>query len=112
MKPTVAEVAEYMHERGWRDWEVLARKWWDHYQKIGWVCGKAKAPMKDWHAAVRTWEDGDDVVIERRDAGVEYYDAPCGLCGAPGRGEIEPDGKRLIAMCPKCHGEMERELAS
>jgi hypothetical protein len=33
---------------------------WDHYEKIGWVVGKSRAPVKNWEACARTcfafWE--------------------------------------------------------
>lgn len=50
-RPTVAEVAAYCKERKNR---VDAQKWHDHYASNGWRVGKN--PMKDWRAAVRTWE--------------------------------------------------------
>ena len=49
--PTVDEVAAYCAERGNN---VDAHAWWDFYQSKGWMVGKNK--MKDWKAAVRTWE--------------------------------------------------------
>ena len=49
--PTVEEVEAYCRERGNA---VDAGKWWDFYASKGWLVGKAK--MKDWKAAVRTWE--------------------------------------------------------
>lgn len=49
--PTVEEVAAYCAER--RN-NVDAQAWWDFYQSKGWMVGKNK--MKDWKAAVRTWE--------------------------------------------------------
>ena len=49
--PTLEEVEAYCRERGNA---VDARKWWDFYQSKGWVVGRAK--MRDWKAAVRTWE--------------------------------------------------------
>ena len=30
-------------------------KWFNHYQSNGWKVGKN--PMKDWHAAIHTWEN-------------------------------------------------------
>jgi len=33
----------------------LAAGFFDHFSANGWLVGKAKAPMKDWKAAVRTW---------------------------------------------------------
>jgi hypothetical protein len=32
-------------------------RFWDFYESKGWVIGKS--PMKDWRAAVRTWERGE-----------------------------------------------------
>lgn len=49
--PTVEEVREYCVERGNNvDPEVFV----DFYESKGWMIGKSK--MKDWKAAVRTWE--------------------------------------------------------
>ena len=53
-KPTVEEVAKYCEERGNG---INAQKFVDHYETVGWLVGKN--PMKDWRAAVRTWETRD-----------------------------------------------------
>ena len=50
-KPSLAEVTEYCLER---NNHVDPNKWIDHYTANGWKVGKN--PMKDWKAAVRTWE--------------------------------------------------------
>ena len=50
-KPTIEEVTAYCLERGRG---VDAQKWYDYYSANGWKVGKN--PMKDWKAAVRTWE--------------------------------------------------------
>lgn len=50
-KPTLEEVKSYCQER---DNKVDAEKWFDFYSSNGWKVGKN--PMKDWKAAVRTWE--------------------------------------------------------
>lgn len=50
--PTVLEVAEYCVERGNK---VDAETFVNFYTANGWVQGKGK-PIKDWKAAVRTWE--------------------------------------------------------
>ena len=50
-KPSLEEVESYCRERGGK---VEARRWYDHYEANGWLVGRAK--MKDWKAAVRTWE--------------------------------------------------------
>lgn len=49
--PSVPEVAAYCTERGNA---VDPEKFVDHYSAKGWMIGKSK--MKDWRAAVRTWE--------------------------------------------------------
>lgn len=51
-KPTVDEVAEYCQERGNN---VDPNQFIDHYEANGWKIG-GRSPMRDWKAAVRTWE--------------------------------------------------------
>ena len=50
-KPTLDEVRAYCQERGKG---VNAERWYNHYEANGWMVGRTK--MKDWKAAVRTWE--------------------------------------------------------
>ena len=50
-KPTIEEVELYCLER---NNGVDAQKWFDYYSSNGWKVGKN--PMKDWKAAIRTWE--------------------------------------------------------
>ena len=59
--PTVEEVEQYCFERNNR---VDPERFVDFYSSNGWKVGKN--PMKDWKAAVRTWEkrDGPDNVVE------------------------------------------------
>lgn len=52
--PTEAEVADYCRERGRG---VDPERWFAHYTSNGWRVGKN--PMRDWRAAVRTWERND-----------------------------------------------------
>lgn len=49
--PSITEVGAYCIERGN---EVDPQRFHDHYTSNGWMVGKNK--MKDWKAAVRTWE--------------------------------------------------------
>lgn len=51
VKPTLDEVRAYCLERGN---SVNAEAWMAHYESNGWKVGNS--PMKDWKAAVRTWE--------------------------------------------------------
>ena len=52
VKPTVAEVQTYCDER---KNNINAQHFCDYYEVRGWKVG-GKTPMKDWRAAVRTWE--------------------------------------------------------
>lgn len=49
--PTEAEVAAYISEKGW---QVNAAHWHAYYTANGWKVGRS--PMKDWRAAVKTWQ--------------------------------------------------------
>ena len=51
VKPTVEEIRAYCNKR---KNNVDADAFFDFYESKGWVIGKS--PMKDWQAAVRTWE--------------------------------------------------------
>ena len=50
-KPTLSEIEQYCIER---NNNVNAEQFFDYYESNGWKVGKN--PMKDWKAAVRTWE--------------------------------------------------------
>ena len=53
VKPTLDEVANYIQER--KSFKIVdAEKFFDFYSSNGWRVGKNA--MKDWKAAVRTWE--------------------------------------------------------
>ena len=58
--PTLEEVKEYCTERGNK---VDPERWFDYYTSNGWKVGKN--PMKDWKAAVRTWERGESKAKSR-----------------------------------------------
>ncbi len=51
VKPDKTEVYFYIQENGY---SVNVEDWFNHYESNGWKVGKN--PMKDWKAAVRTWE--------------------------------------------------------
>ena len=59
-RPTLEEVKAYCSERGNK---VDPERWFDYYTSNGWKVGKN--PMKDWKAAVRTWERGESKVKSR-----------------------------------------------
>ena len=50
-KPTVDEIKAYCRER---KNGIDPEQFWDYYESKGWLVGKTA--MKDWRAAVRTWE--------------------------------------------------------
>lgn len=50
-KPTEEEVDAYCRERGNN---ITGAEFIAHYESNGWMVGKTQ--MKDWHAAIRTWE--------------------------------------------------------
>lgn len=52
--PTLDDVSAYIRERGLN---VDAQRFLDFYTAKGWMVGKNR--MKDWKAAVRTWEKRD-----------------------------------------------------
>lgn len=59
--PTLEEITAYCRTRGNG---VNPQTWLDHYTATGWMIGKNK--MKDWKAAVRTWERND--IPQRKEA--------------------------------------------
>jgi hypothetical protein len=53
VKPTSAELRAYASEIGFSGFDP--DRFLDHYDSVGWVVGRIRAPMRDWRAAVRTW---------------------------------------------------------
>jgi hypothetical protein len=49
--PQIPEIREYITQLA--DCSVDPIAFWNHYEAVGWRVGKS--PMKDWRAAVRTW---------------------------------------------------------
>ena len=75
VKPTLEEVALYCKER--RN-AVSAQAFLSFYESNGWKVGKNA--MKDWKAAVRTWEQRDDrkpsYQPERKEVDYQVFTAP------------------------------------
>lgn len=69
VKPTAEEVAAYCRERGNG---ISGEDFVNHYEAKGWKIGTS--PMKDWKAAVRTWEQRRSASTPRRqrNPGQEY----------------------------------------
>lgn len=57
LKPTLEEITDYCNER---NNGVDAERFYNFYESKGWMIGSNK--MKNWKAAVRTWEQKDDKV--------------------------------------------------
>lgn len=74
IKPTADEVRAYCAERGNH---IDARAFVDFYAAKGWKVGNA--PMKDWKAAVRTWEKRD---AERKQAATSRPNRQRDLCSS------------------------------
>ena len=53
-KPAIEEIKIYCSEQ---KNNISAEKFFDYYEANGWMLGKCK--MKDWKAAVRSWEKND-----------------------------------------------------
>ena len=51
LPPPMQDVTDYFTEKGHPE---MAEQFYDFYESVGWMVGKNK--MKDWKAAVRTWE--------------------------------------------------------
>lgn len=72
-KPTFEEVQAYCQER---KNNVDVARWFDYYTANGWKVGKNA--MKDWRAAVRTWERGSVAATASRKTAnddAEYWEA-------------------------------------
>lgn len=60
-KPSLEEIREYCISRGN---QVDPEQFFNFYESKGWIIGKS--PMKDWRAAVRTWEKREKEVPQRK----------------------------------------------
>lgn len=83
-RPTVQEVADYCRERGN---QVDAQRFVDYYTANGWRVGKN--PMKDWKAAVRTWEKQEGLSPAPVAPRWGKPEIPKGASGQLGEAELE-----------------------
>lgn len=74
VKPSIEEVAEYCEER---HNGINAEKFCDFYEAKGWKIGNN--PMKDWRAAVRTWERKNKKQNQNEEVSQQaaHNDEPC-----------------------------------
>lgn len=91
--PTIEEVSDYCKERG-----VDAEKWHAHYMANGWMVGRNK--MKDWRAAVRTWERNEfgNAKIQEPKPKPSKKMGKCTQC--------DSYDALITGLCPKCRGEI------
>lgn len=68
--PTVEEVREYCQERNNR---IDPDSFVNFYESKGWLIGKNR--MKDWKAAVRTWEKNRSGYSKKQDSLPSYYNS-------------------------------------
>jgi hypothetical protein len=88
IKPTVEELKAYCDER---KNTIDPHRFFDHYESTGWKVGKN--PMKNWQAAIRTWEK-NSFDKPAAPAPVKAKEPRC-ACG----GTINPAG--LCRLCMK-----------
>lgn len=60
-KPTIEEIRQYCLEKGYN---VDAEQFFNFYESKGWLVGKS--PMKDWRAAVSTWNKREKEIPQRK----------------------------------------------
>lgn len=85
-RPSVEDVSEYIAEKGYT---VDAQHFIDYYEANGWKVGRN--PMRDWRAAVRTWQQREQADTRTRTAAKSQQPDGAIL----GAGEwIGPDGRR------------------
>lgn len=85
-KPTLDEVISYCWERGNN---VDPERFIDYYESNGWRVGKN--PMKDWRAAVRTWERGDNTTSSNNYNKTHVEAAPAPVEASPAATDTAAD---------------------
>lgn len=66
-KPTVEQIREYCNER---KNGIDPQYFFDSNETKGWLVGKNQTPMKDWRAAIRTWEGNSPAKPQESSDGV------------------------------------------
>ena len=98
------DVVQLFADRGYIGGRQQAEKFWNHYNAIGWVQGKSRAPIRDWRAAAANWnsnnkEWGTGGTAVGRPAGaprqVKMHTCTCGWTGP------ESDQYRHLDTCPR-----------
>ena len=91
IKPTIEEVKVYCQER---DNGVNPEAFIDFYESKGWKVGNQ--PMKDWKAAVRTWEKRSDRPVSNKSSPVSDKYAKIHNFGGERKTDYDALGSELI----------------
>jgi hypothetical protein len=75
IKPTLEEVRAYIKQEGYND--VNPVKFWNYYESIGWVRGKARIPITRWRSCFAQWTKLTE------DQRLRYKYKTCAVCGKP-----------------------------
>jgi uncharacterized protein YdaU (DUF1376 family) len=110
-KPSLEEITAYCQER---KNQVNPQQFLDHYESNGWLVGKNK--MKDWKAAVRTWEKNDfKQGGSKQDRPAAHHD-PFGVCPKCKQEALKTDinsidvgNKKYCPHCPEVNNMRERK---
>lgn len=72
IKPTIEEISLYVSEKGY---SIDAKQFWNYYESKGWKVGNT--PMKNWKAAVTTWQRKDGFSTNEKERGWwDEYEIP------------------------------------
>lgn len=69
VKPTLEQVQSYISEKGY---SIDANRFVDYYESVGWKVGRNG--MKDWRAALRTWQRNNRNQPRNSEIGVVLHD--------------------------------------
>ena len=63
IKPTLEELENYCKEK---KYDVDYEKFFNYYESIGWLVGKARTPMKSWVHALNNWKKNEDLYLKNK----------------------------------------------
>lgn len=76
IKPTIEEISEYCLRR---NNNINPEQFYNYYESIGWLIG-GKKKMKNWQAAIRTWEQNqqrfNNKTAEEKGEAFDYSNTP------------------------------------
>ena len=97
--PTIQQVKEYCLSR---NNQVDPERFIDHYTSNGWHVGKNK--MKDWTAAVRTWEKGNsNATRQSSNTAINHDDTSWLTGGSKGSGDSQAGEQDIQGVADSVH---------